>query len=99
MFQAEPIVWLQSFESPALTWFLGAVSWLGYTPVYISLILGLIFAVKLRPSLSVLLALLITGLLTQTLKDGFALPRPSQVDERVSKLVGGVRWYTFGAWK
>ena len=85
MFQVEPILWLQSFESPALTWFFGAVTLLGYMPVYMGLIIVLAFGVKLRPSLAVLLALLLASLATGTLKTWAALPRPGDIDARVSQ--------------
>ena len=85
MFQVEPILWLQSFESPALTWFFGAVTLLGYMPVYMGLIIVLAFGVKLRPGLSVLLALLLASLVTGTLKTWAALPRPGDIDSRVSQ--------------
>jgi len=83
MFQIEPILWLQSFASPVLTWLLSAVTMLGYTWVYVALILSLAFGLRLRPSLSVLLALLIAGTLIGALKNGLALPRPSDIDARV----------------
>ena len=41
MFQAEPILWLQSLGSPPLTWLLYAVTLLGYIPVYVVLLLVL----------------------------------------------------------
>ncbi|UCF06550.1 MAG: phosphatase PAP2 family protein [bacterium] len=83
MFQIEPILWLQSFESPVVTWVLSAITKLGYTPVYIALVICLVFGLRLRPGLSVLLALLIAGILTDGLKSGLTLPRPSDIDARV----------------
>lgn len=83
MFQAEPIRWLQAFASPALTWAMSAISTLGQTPVYIALGIVLVFGFRLRPSLGVVLALLLSGIITEGLKSGLALPRPSDVDVRV----------------
>lgn len=85
MFQAEPVLWMQSFASPALTWLMGWVTQLGYTSVYVALVLFLAFAVRLRPALAVLLALLLAGIATEGLKTGVAFPRPSDVDERVTE--------------
>lgn len=85
MFQAEPVLWLQSLASPALTELMGWVTWLGYTPVYAALVLFLAFAVRLRPALAVLVALLLAGIATEGLKTVVALPRPSDVDERVAE--------------
>lgn len=83
MFQAEPIVWLQAFGSPALTGVLRGVTLLGYTPVYIGLFLFLAFAVRFRPALYVLVALSFAAIATDTLKMAVGFPRPSDADERV----------------
>lgn len=83
MFQAEPVLWLQSVASPALTWILHGITLLGYAPAYVALVLFLAFAVRMRPALSVLLALLLAVSATDTLKNAVALPRPSDVDARV----------------
>ncbi|UCF69195.1 MAG: phosphatase PAP2 family protein [Acidobacteriota bacterium] len=91
MFQAEPILWLQSFESPAITSLLLAVSLLGYAVVYTALIIGLAFGCRLRPSLAVLLALIISGILTNGFKEGLAIPRPNDIDTRVSEPGEAVR--------
>jgi membrane-associated phospholipid phosphatase len=85
MFQTDVLIWLQSLGSPILTWLLSTVTLLGYVPVYIALIMTLAFGVRLRPSLAVLLALLVTGISTEALKTGFALPRPSEIDARVGE--------------
>lgn len=85
MFQTEPVLWLQHLATPALTWVLTAVTTLGYTPVYIVLILVLAFGVRLRATLVVLVALLLSGILTASLKNGLALPRPSSIDARVGE--------------
>jgi membrane-associated phospholipid phosphatase len=83
MFQVEPILWLQGFASPGLTWAMSCISLLGYTPVYVALVLALAFGIRLRPGLGVLVALLLGGVTTHGLKSGLALPRPSQIDARV----------------
>ena len=83
MFQIEPVLWLQSFESPGLTWLMSTISWLGYTIVYATLLIVLIFGVRLKQGLFVFLALIICGILTSGLKNGLMFPRPSDVDIRV----------------
>ncbi len=83
MFQVEPIIWLQSFESPAMDWLMSTVSLLGYTFVYSGLMLFLIFGFRLKQSLSVLVAAFIVGLLSHGLKNSIKFPRPSDIDVRV----------------
>jgi membrane-associated phospholipid phosphatase len=85
MFQSDLILWLQSLGSPALTWCLTTVTLLGYTPVYVALTLLLAFGIRLRPSLAALLGLLLAVVLTDALKTGLALPRPSDIDARVEE--------------
>lgn len=83
MFEVDPNLWLQSFSSPWLTALMLAVSQLGYEWFYIALIVVLAFGVRLRPTLGVMLALLLAGVATNAAKSGFELPRPSDVDARV----------------
>ncbi|MEE9131484.1 MAG: phosphatase PAP2 family protein [Phycisphaerales bacterium] len=90
MFQIDIIIWLHSLRSPALTWCLSTVSFLGYTPVYAALILVFAFGIRLRPSLAVFLGLLLAGILTNTLKTGLALPRPSDIHARAGEPGDGI---------
>ncbi len=83
MFQIEPVLWLQSLESPGLTWLMSTISWLGYSVVYATLIIVVIFGVRLKHGFFVFLAMLISGILTDGLKRGLMMPRPSDVDIRV----------------
>jgi membrane-associated phospholipid phosphatase len=83
VFEVDPNLWLQSFSSPSLTWLMLGVSRLGYDWFYIALIVVLGFGVRLRPTLGVMLALLLAGVATHAAKTGFELPRPSDVDARV----------------
>ena len=83
MFQVEPVLWLQSLESPALTWVMTMITTLGYTPVYGSILIVLLFGVRLKQSLFIFLAIVICGLMTDGLKRGLMFPRPSDVDVRV----------------
>jgi membrane-associated phospholipid phosphatase len=84
VFQTEPILWLQSHGSPPLTALLSLVTLLGYMPAYVAALLGLAFAVRLRPGLAVLGGVLLAGLLADGLKDAVAFPRPDEVDARVA---------------
>ncbi len=83
MFQTEINIALQSAGSPPLTWLLSGVTYLGYMPVYVILLVTLAFALRLRPSLAVLGGVLLTGLVTEAAKDAVAFPRPDEVDSRV----------------
>lgn len=83
MFEADPNLWLQSFSAPWLLWLMTLVSELGTTTFYMAAFLLLAFGMKLRPMLGVLLALVLAGSVTNAIKLGFALPRPSEVDARV----------------
>ena len=83
MFQTEINIAFQSAGSPALTWLLSGVTYLGYMPVYVILLVTLAFALRLRPSLAVLGGVLLTGLVTEAAKDAVAFPRPDEVDSRV----------------
>jgi membrane-associated phospholipid phosphatase len=83
MFETDLIYRIQSLASPPLTWLMVAVTDLGYTPVYVAVMLVLLFAIRLRPALGVLLCLLFAAVMTQGLKTSIAFPRPSDVDARL----------------
>jgi membrane-associated phospholipid phosphatase len=83
MFEAEPILWLQGFASPPLTWLMRGVTLLGYAPVYAALVLLLAFVVRFRPALGVLSAVVLAATATAGLKNHVAFPRPADVDTRV----------------
>lgn len=83
MFEADPNLWLQSFSAPWLLWSMTLVSGLGTAPFYMAAFLLLAFGVRLKPTLYMLLALMLAGTMTSAIKLGFELPRPSDVDARV----------------
>ena len=85
MFQIEPILWLQSIGWPPLTWLLSGVTLLGYTHVYLVLLLVLAFAIRLRPGLAVIGGFLLIGLLTEGFKNGMTYPRPDELDDRAKR--------------
>jgi len=83
MFEVDANLWLQQFQA---TWFrllMDGMSELGRSWVYTPLVVVLAFAVRLRSALGVVLALAVAGMVTDTIKTGAALPRPSEVDARV----------------
>jgi len=83
MFQVEPIIWLQSFESPIITWLMSTVSLLGYSMVYGVLISIITFGINLRKGIAIFMILAIGGIMTDGLKRGLKFPRPSDIDVRV----------------
>ncbi len=83
MFQVEPILWLQSFESSFITWLMSTVSLLGYSIVYGILISIITFGINLRKGLAIFMILAIGGIMTDGLKRGLKFPRPSDIDVRV----------------
>ncbi len=83
MFQVEPVLYLQSLESPALTWLMTTITTLGYTPVYAGLLTIVMFGFRLKHGIFVFATMLIGGILTDGLKRGLEFPRPSDVDIRV----------------
>ncbi len=90
MFQTEPIIWLQSFRSDALTWVMRGISVLGQETLFLVLALIVFFGFNHRNGFRVLLTILWVGLLTAAVKSFFALPRPSDADMRVLLLEFGV---------
>jgi membrane-associated phospholipid phosphatase len=83
MFQTEPVLWLQSFESPAVNMILGWVTFLGYSFVYSILIMILAYGYRIRPTLCLIIGMMICGLMTAAGKNGLKYPRPSDVDARI----------------
>lgn len=83
MFQIEPILWLRDFASPGMDLLMTTVSKLGYSEVYGTVMFCLIFGYQLKKGLAVMVAAFLVGLLTFSLKNGLAFPRPSDIDIRV----------------
>lgn len=83
MFEVDTNLWLQQFDSPWVLAWMQVVSEAGRSWVYSIVLLVLAFGFRLRPMLGVMLALVLAGMVTDTVKQGFALPRPSEVDARV----------------
>lgn len=85
MFQAEPILWLQSYGSPFVNMIMSTVSLLGYSIVYGVLIAIITFGINLRKGLSIFIILAIGGIMTDGLKRGLKFPRPSDIDIRITE--------------
>lgn len=83
MFEVESILWLQQFSAPWFDGLMRFMSWIGEAWFYMPAILVLLFGIRLRPGMGVLLALILVAFATEGFKQGFGLPRPSEVDARV----------------
>lgn len=90
MFQTELIKFLQSFATDWVTDFMLFVSRLGYSSFYIPMVILIIFGVNFRKGFLLTQMLLWVGILTDLLKNAFALPRPADVDSAVKLLKEGV---------
>ena len=76
MFELHPIIWLQSWASPALTAVMNGISLLGYTRSYVAIAIFLAFGLRLRPAIALLVLLGLNGAVTDIAKTGAATPRP-----------------------
>ncbi|MGY0559434.1 phosphatase PAP2 family protein [Luteimonas sp. A277] len=83
MFASEPILWLQQLSTPWFDAFMRFMSWIGEAWFYTPAVLVVVFGIRLRPGMGVLLALLLVAFTTEGFKQGYGLPRPSEVDARV----------------
>ena len=86
MFQTEPILFLQSLASDWLTSLMVLVSAMGYAPFYIGC-LGLVtLGIDFRRGFLLIQMVLWAAVLTDLMKNGFGLPRPSDVDSNILHL-------------
>jgi membrane-associated phospholipid phosphatase len=85
-FELDPVLWVQSWASPAMTRLMNGISLLGYAPACIALAAFLAFGVRLRAGASLLLLIALTATLTQATKIVVSFPRPDAVDARVVDL-------------
>jgi membrane-associated phospholipid phosphatase len=82
-FDTELMLSVQSWSSPALTTAMQVVSAFGYTSVYIAVTVALVFTVRMRPALVLLVLLALNSALTGAAKQVIASPRPDAVDSRI----------------
>jgi len=85
-FDVEPVLWVQSWASPALTRVMNGISLVGYTPAYITFAVLLAFGHRLRAGAGLLLLMALTGALSDAAKMVVSFPRPDAVDTRVRSL-------------
>ena len=84
MFQTHWHLWLQqTFDGGWMLALMQFISLLGYEMAYTALILLCAFGARMRAGLCVMLAVLLMACATHAIKQGAALPRPSDVDARV----------------
>ena len=84
------VLWLQQWESPALTDIMRAVSVWGYVPSCLAVAIVCGFGWRLRVGVTLILAVVFADAMTVAAKGAFASPRPHVVDARVR---------TFGAFE
>jgi membrane-associated phospholipid phosphatase len=85
MFDVDPVVWLQSWASPALTAVMNAISTLGYTRAYIAITALLAFGFRQRAAVPLLVLLALNGAFTDLAKTAASMERPD-ADTRVQSL-------------
>ena len=86
MFDLEPIIWLQSWESPALTGLMNGISLLGYTRAFVVFATILLFGFGRRAAVALLVLIALNGAITDIAKTAAATPRPDWSDGRVRAL-------------
>jgi membrane-associated phospholipid phosphatase len=85
MFDVDPVIWLQSWASPALTAAMNGISTLGYTRAYVAIAALLAFGFRVRAAVPMLVLLALNGAFTDIAKTSAALERPD-ADTRVQSL-------------
>ncbi|MCK4766095.1 MAG: phosphatase PAP2 family protein [Candidatus Aminicenantes bacterium] len=83
MFQTEIIIWLQSFASDFLTVFFKFFTGIGRGNATVPIVVAIMFGVNFRFGFLLAHAVVWNGLITDFLKNFFALPRPANVDSNV----------------
>lgn len=85
MFDVDPVIWLQSWASPALTGVMNGISTLGYTRACVALAALLAFGFRMRAAVPLLVLLALNGAFTDIAKTAASLERPD-ADTRVRSL-------------
>jgi membrane-associated phospholipid phosphatase len=86
MFQTEIIHFIQSFETDLLTKIFLFFTSLGYKEFFLGFVIIFIFGIDFKKGLVLTHVIIITGLITELLKQLFALPRPYHVDNNIKTL-------------
>lgn len=85
MFDVHPIVWLQSWASPALTAVMNGISLFGYTRSYVAIAALLAFGFRMRAAVPLLVLISLNAAFTDIAKTAAEMPRPD-ADSRVLAL-------------
>ena len=85
MFEIHPIIWLQSWASPALTAVMNGISLLGYTRAYVAISALLAFGFGMRVAVPLLVLISLNAAFTDVAKVAASMPRPD-TDSRVQAL-------------
>jgi len=83
MFNTEFILYLQSFDQPIFYWLMWFFSFLGSTPMIISLCLTIAFGLDLKRGLVLINIVAWTAFTVTLIKVGIDFPRPTDVDPQV----------------
>ena len=86
MLDTSVVLWLQQWESPALTEIMRTVSLWGYVPSCLAIAIVCGFGARLRLGVMLILAIVFADAMTVAAKGAFASPRPHAVDARVRTL-------------
>jgi len=86
VFELDPILWLQSWESPVLTGVMNGISLLGYTRAFVVFATVLVFGFGQRAAIALLVVIALNGALTDIAKTAVATPRPDWVEGQVRAL-------------
>ena len=86
MFDTDPVVWLQSWATPALTAVMNGISILGYTRAYVAITVLMAFAFRMRVAVALLVLIALSGAVTDMTKAAVATPRPDWVSGSVQAL-------------
>ncbi len=86
MFQTEIILFLQSFASDFLTVFFNFFTEIGRSSFIIPIILVILFGVSFRVGCVLIHLVIWNGIITNSLKELFSLPRPANVDSNIRLL-------------
>ena len=79
MFDIHPVVWLQSWASPALTAVMNGISLLGYTRACVAMTVGMTFALRMRAAIALLLLIGLNAAFTDIAKGAADTPRPDSL--------------------
>jgi membrane-associated phospholipid phosphatase len=76
MFELHPIIWLQSWATPALTGVANGISLLGYTRAYVAIAVLLAFGFGKRAAVALLVLIALNAAFTDMAKRAASTPRP-----------------------